>query len=650
MASSASLQEILAAAAVLSGRAVTATVLEAPQSLGLLWFDETRVHFTHPLVKAVIAQNASLSRRQAAHRALGAVITVSAYHRAWHRALGTAEHDDTIAAELEATTTDIARRGDTEAAITALERAAQLSTEPVERGRRLLLAAKYAVRLGQPDTVLRLLTAAVSGELSAFDQVRAELLHEDFHGIVMTDSSRVNQMCDIARRAEAVGERDLALDLAEAAARRRCAAPLDPHARADVIALAGSLAHRSDDARAVAVFALADPIGHGRAVLSVLADLGDETTISSDRLSAYAVAARAVGAYSVAARFLDRAEIDLRARGLFGPLARNLCVSAEIRLELGDWDRATAALTEFATLSGAAMSTNHRVAALVSTARTMALRGDSAAAFQLVSEAEHSPAIRGGSRYLAQAQIVRGIANISAGNQHEAYAALSRVLDPLDPSHHFREQFGAVAYLAEVAVRTGRQDHARGVVERMRLIAETSGSPVLATHLAYATAVLAPDDVAEQNFLAGLASAATDSPWARARIQLAYGRWLRRQQRVTQSRTPLQASLATLQRLGAGRWAEEALAELEASGVHGDEDHDMPVSSLLSVQELKIARFAALGMSNREIGQRLSLSPRTVGSHLYRIFPKLQISARGQIAARLNEEYAASRVQPSMHE
>ena len=81
--------------------------------LGLLFFDDTRVRFTHPLVRAAIVQKESVSRRQAAHRALGEVITVNSLRRAWHRALGTAAHDDGIAAELEATTPDSIRRGDT---------------------------------------------------------------------------------------------------------------------------------------------------------------------------------------------------------------------------------------------------------------------------------------------------------------------------------------------------------------------------------------------------------------------------------------------------------------------------------------------------------------------------------------------------------
>jgi len=58
-------------------------------------------------------------------------------------------------------------------------------------------------------------------------------------------------------------------------------------------------------------------------------------------------------------------------------------------------------------------------------------------------------------------------------------------------------------------------------------------------------------------------------------------------------------------------------------------------AAALSAQELQIARLAAEGLSNREIGERLYLSPRTVGSHLYRIFPKLDITSRAQLARRL---------------
>ena len=333
--------------------------------------------------------------------------------------------------------------------------------------------------------------------------------------------------------------------------------------------LARQIATDSDDARTIAVLALADPVGNGRAVLSILDDIDETLITDGEKLSAYGVAARAVGHYEVASRLFDRAEGPLRARGLLGQLARNLCVVADLRLDLGEWDAAGDALAAFAPLSAAAMSPSHRATALATTAKIAALRGDSSTALDLVSAIEHSPAARSGSRYLARAQIVRGIACISSDKPLEAYDALSRVFEPGDPSHHHREQFDALCYLAEAAAHCGRHRQAREVAERMQLVADGSGSPALLTHVAYARAVLAPDDSAERMFLAGLTSDSARWPWPRARIQLAYGGWLRRQQRITQSRQPLRAALTTFEHLGAIPWANEARNELEAGGASG---------------------------------------------------------------------------------
>jgi len=636
----ASLQEILAATARLQGQDVTTVALETPRLLGLLSFDETHVRFRHPLVRTAIAQKESVSRTQAAHRALGAVVTVNSHRRAWHRALGCAAHDDAIAAELEATTADSLHRGDTPAAILALERAAQLSTAPTERGRRILLAARHAFRLGRADWATRQLSTAIRGELSDFDRVRAQLLREDIEGAVSSDSNEVIQLCRVASQAAAAGETELAFEIARAAGRRRCAAPVNARARFELNSLARALARGPGDARALPVLALAEPIEHGRAVLSALSEIEGDDGLDADALNAYAAAARAVGNYSCALRLLDRAESAFRSRGLSGMLARTLGRAVELRLELGEWQHAAAALRESAALSSPSTSAGYSSQALVTAAKAVALRGDTAGALELVCEMEHSPAARSGSSYLARAQIVRGIAYLSSGHHLDAYLALARVFDLRDPSHHFREEFGALAYLAEAASRSGKQDPARDVVERMQLVADRSGAPLLTTHLCYARAVLASDDTAESLFLAGLASDASSAPWPRARLQLAYGRWLRRQQRVTQSRGPLQASLETLHAIGATRWAEEARDELAASGARVEEGRIAPAHGFLSAQESKIAQLVALGLSNREIGQQLYLSPRTVSSHLYRIFPKLGISTRGQIAARLDEQNA----------
>ncbi len=81
-------------------------------------------------------------------------------------------------------------------------------------------------------------------------------------------------------------------------------------------------------------------------------------------------------------------------------------------------------------------------------------------------------------------------------------------------------------------------------------------------------------------------------------------------------------------------WAEEARAELRAADERTTEQAPLG-HELLSPQEMQIARLAADGLSNREIGERLFLSPRTVGSHLYRIFPKLGVTSRSQLPTRL---------------
>ena len=100
-----------------------------------------------------------------------------------------------------------------------------------------------------------------------------------------------------------------------------------------------------------------------------------------------------------------------------------------------------------------------------------------------------------------------------------------------------------------------------------------------------------------------------------------------------QARPLLSAALETFQRLGARPWVERAQAELRAAGI---EATDVVPSAFteLSPQQQQIVQLAARGLTNREIGEKLFLSPRTVGSHLYRVFPKLGITARSTTPRR----------------
>jgi DNA-binding CsgD family transcriptional regulator len=123
-------------------------------------------------------------------------------------------------------------------------------------------------------------------------------------------------------------------------------------------------------------------------------------------------------------------------------------------------------------------------------------------------------------------------------------------------------------------------------------------------------------------------------PFDFARLEMSYGSWLRRQRRITESRPHLRAARDMFDTLGVQPWADKARAELRASGEKIPEPARAPRPPL-SPQELQIAQMAASGLSNREIADRLFLSHRTVGAHLYRVFPKLGIASRSELALAL---------------
>jgi len=148
---------------------------------------------------------------------------------------------------------------------------------------------------------------------------------------------------------------------------------------------------------------------------------------------------------------------------------------------------------------------------------------------------------------------------------------------------------------------------------------------------AYARPLTAADEEgAEELFNKALRGELSNWPFHRARLLLAHGRRMRRHRRLTESRPLLRAAMEAFDALGITSLGEEARAELRAAGEavtrRAPESLDQ-----LTPQELQIAKLAATGMTNREIGTRLFLSHRTVGFHLYRVFPKLGITSRGQL-------------------
>ena len=187
--------------------------------------------------------------------------------------------------------------------------------------------------------------------------------------------------------------------------------------------------------------------------------------------------------------------------------------------------------------------------------------------------------------------------------------------------------------LDEARTRTGGRAAASGHLALLEALAETTSAPLLRATAGYARPLLAADQDAEALYVNAIECDLEAWPCYRGRMLLWYGRWLRRRRRIAESRTPLRAARQTFDALAFPALADTARRELRASGEASVRRVDQPWDRL-TPQELTIAQLAAEGLTNRQIGEKLYLSHRTVGFHLHRIFPKLGITSRNQLEVR----------------
>ncbi|MFB7504508.1 helix-turn-helix transcriptional regulator, partial [Streptomyces broussonetiae] len=231
----------------------------------------------------------------------------------------------------------------------------------------------------------------------------------------------------------------------------------------------------------------------------------------------------------------------------------------------------------------------------------------------------------------------RGLASIALGDWDGAWRHLRELFTgdgaPLHPVLSPR----SIAELAVAAQRTGRTAEAVALLARVRAEQGDRPSIRMTLLLHHATALVDPDEDAEQHFHLALVNHEADRwPWERAHVRLNYGIWLRRGRRTREARQQLTTARETAERLGAGALAAAAARELRASGAAPPPDTSGLLEQL-TAQQRQIVLMAARGLSNREIGEQLFLSPRTVGSHLYNVYPKLGISRRQQLRDLLQD-------------
>jgi DNA-binding CsgD family transcriptional regulator len=181
----------------------------------------------------------------------------------------------------------------------------------------------------------------------------------------------------------------------------------------------------------------------------------------------------------------------------------------------------------------------------------------------------------------------------------------------------------------EAGVRAGQREQAAARLQSLRgrvAAAPTAGRRAL---LARCEALLEEGNP-EEAFSEAIALGSGLPPMQRARTELLYGEWLRRQRRRTDARAHLRTALEAFRRLGAVPWAGRAEAELRATGETARK-RDASAVEQLTPQELQIAGLVTDGLTNREIAAQLYLSPRTVDYHLHKVFTKLGIASRTEL-------------------
>ncbi|NJP31929.1 AAA family ATPase [Micromonospora thermarum] len=621
-----SIAEILESAARLGVPATVADLVPAADA-GLLRCDQKRLVFRHPLVRSAIYQAASPAQRRAAHAALAAVLNAYPDRRAWHRAAAAPGHDDRVAEELDAAARRAHRRGGAQTALAAWERAAQLSADAAVRAAHLLRAAELAVDLGRADAVASLLKRATEASPTGHDASRLAWIR----ALVDLSTGRVDRIggaLDAIERASFEKDTALALRLLRAAAAHYYWADPNGIDRSVVIATVDRLGLDADDPQRLAILALTAPLEYAGEVLDRLGRISASN--QPDPVSAMSLgdAAIAVGGYDLTEPFYAEAITGLRQHCQYGLLVHALTGQSWVHTYLSRWESAVAHAAEAVAVAEELGQPHFTTLAQAPLRLIAALRGD----VEPAGDGEPLPPGLAG----AGTVLVRGAAALTAGRYAEAYRHLRTIVDPASARHYPMMGFAAVGYLAEAAVHSGQIEQGRA--DAAALLAFGSGSVAgkIRQDLAFARAVLADNADAEEAFADALSPGSETWPFDKARAQLAYGEWLRRQRRLVDSREPLRAARRTFEELGAEPWAERARRELRGAGervrIGGAGGQ-----AVLTAQELQVARLAAEGHSNRQIAELLFLSPRTVGSHLYRLFPKIGVASRADLAAALEE-------------
>jgi DNA-binding NarL/FixJ family response regulator len=624
------LSETYAALARLTSDNDARAGLHQAARLGMLIIEGDAFRFRHPLVRSAIAQTAFPEELRAVHQALATTLSADPDRAVWHRALAAPREQESLAAELDGGADRAAARGAPGSAEEWLRLAAELSEDDQRRGHRLLRAAELGFELGHHETVAQLMSQARTLRLDPSDYARLLRLEGAFDDGIPGDADNIKRLVEEADRARRNGEDGLAASLLLGACNSCYWGAAGEDLRSRIRVGIEALSLDSDDPRVMELYSEIDPFARGSRLVDGLARWASREITDVVFLGPLARTGFITGDFERALGFATRASEALRRQGRIALLTQTLVLQAFASLYLGQWDITLVTSDEAYRFGFETRQPLWAACGRLGQGTLAGLRGDHSRASAISAEVEKDAAKAGNRTLLSGVQITRGLAALGNGRPGDALDEFKRMVDRNDISYQYPQCAFVIDYLAESASLSGRAEEALGPLRHIeRLAGDTTASGIVRA-LAYARAVMASEDRAEALFEKAIRLKLNASPWYGARVDLAHGSWLRRHRRVTESRRPLLAAQAVFDALGATAWSARAMQELAATGRRARR-HEPEAWSKLSAQELQIARLAAQGLTNREIGARLYLSHRTVGSHLYRAFPKLGVRSRSEL-------------------
>jgi DNA-binding CsgD family transcriptional regulator len=631
---------------------VSVDELAPAEAAGVIEFGP-RMRFHHPLMRSAAYRAGELTDRRAAHRALANATDPQADpdRRAWHAAQAASGPDDSVAAELENSAARAQSRGGISAAATFLERATALTSDPALRGARALAAAQAKWAAAAPEAAHELLAIAEMAQLSELQKAHVARLRAQMEFVRSrggeSGAPRISEtapaLLDAAKRLENLDDYSSRESYLEALAALLYAGRLGEP---------GALTHAAEAAQSALKGAseLPRPIDYLLKGISERITGGPHAGAGPLRLALERMCDQAASNDSAVGRWLmvpgfpilqESAAHELwdeefvhrlsttavryaRDSGALSGLPRALVYRAGAHLLAGEFAAAATLIEEADAVSAA---TDPNVAVKYHSLLLAAWRGIAGDALSVIEAAADHATARGEGRLLGLTGYATAVLFNGLGRYKEAFAAARDACGA--------EDLGFSAWclfeLVEAATRTGADEAARHAVDRLEQSAGASGSDWGLGALANAQAMLADDEYADALYTEAIERLARTRVVVHlARTRLLYGEWLRRVNRRTDARRELTQAHQMFTQMGAQAFAERARRELVATG-EKVRKQTAGSSDELTAQEAQIARLAADGLTNSEIGAQLFISAHTVEWHLRKVFAKLGITSRRQL-------------------